>query len=53
MGLLENLRILFSSLAPVYELFRGYWALLPFALQVVILLSFSGTLIIGVIKLLL
>ena len=53
MGLLTNLRTLFGSLGPFFELIRGFWSVLPFAIQLVILLSFGGCLIIALIKLLL
>lgn len=53
MGLLENLRTLFGSLGPFFELIRGFWTMLPFALQLVIILAFGGCLIIALIRLLL
>lgn len=50
MGLLENLSVLLSSTARVGHFIRDVWFLLPFAVQVLIIVSFASIIIIAMIN---
>lgn len=50
MGLLTNLNVLFRSTASVGAFFRAAWALLPLAVQVLIIFSFAVILLIALIN---